>query len=271
MRNLRDKVEFAAAALFKLWLAVTSKGPQRIVLYYHGIKQRDRGNFEKQMAYVARRCHVVKASEIRSASANSGELLLAITFDDAFDSVYQIAEPILKKLGISATIFAPSDGLGEKPAWGMEADCEDTGEVMMTRERLLELDRHGFEVLSHTHTHSRLTTLTDEALRVELEESKLVLERMLGHRIVGISYPHGDYDARVCAGARTAGYALGYTIDPVMVDFSPSELEIGRFSVSPSDGLLKFRLKVCGAYQVSRYLRWLKSQIKTKPGLRGVH
>jgi len=267
VRNLRDKVEFVAAALFKLWLAIASKGPQRVVLYYHGIKERDGVNFEKQMAHVARCCHVVKASEIRSAPANGGKPLLAITFDDAFDSVYQVAAPILKKLGICATIFSPSNGLGEKPEWAIEADCEDTGEIMMTRERLLALDRQGFEVLSHTHTHPRLTTLTDEALRIELEESKLNLERMLGHSIIGISYPHGDYDGRVCAGARTAGYALGYTIEPIVAGLSPSELEIGRFSVSPRDGLLKFKLKVCGAYQVSRYLRWLKKQIKGKLGL----
>jgi hypothetical protein len=95
----------------------------------------------------------------------------------------------------------------------------------------------------------------------ELKESKQALETILSHEVNAVSYPHGAYNSNVCEAAKQAGYEQAFTIQPLVVDESTNDMRIGRFAVSPKDGLFKFRLKVSGAYQVVRYLRILKKKL----------
>jgi hypothetical protein len=95
----------------------------------------------------------------------------------------------------------------------------------------------------------------------ELKGSKQALEKALNHQVHAVSYPHGAYNSNVCEAARQAGYKQAFTIEPSVVDESTDDMRIGRFAVSPNDGLLKFRLKVIGAYRIVRCLRRLKKMI----------
>jgi hypothetical protein len=90
------------------------------------------------------------------------------------------------------------------------------------------------------------------------------LEKIVGHEVQAISYPHGAYSEKVTEMARKAGYQLGFTIEPAVVNDRTDNLRIGRFCVSPADSLMKFRLKVKGAYEVTGYLRRMKSLIGRK-------
>ncbi|HIJ71475.1 MAG TPA: polysaccharide deacetylase family protein [Planctomycetes bacterium] len=210
------------------------------------------------MDYLARSCKVVKPSEIMTAEAEGSKNIIAITFDDAFAGVKEHAIPVLREFGLPAGIFVPAGRLGQKSGWEVFDDFEDANGMVINEEQILELDKDGFEIFSHTYSHPVLTEVNDGRLEVELVESKNLLEGIVGHEILAISYPYGAYDARICEAAERYGYKLGFTIEPDMVCGATRCLEIGRFSVSPQDSLLKFKLKNNGAYQVAKYLRCLK-------------
>ena len=143
----------------------------------------------------------------------------------------------------------------------MASDCPDKDEIVMDEQQIIALDKEGFEILSHTVSHARLTDLNETDLEAELIESKQYLENILGHEISAVSYPHGAYDARIYRAVRRAGYVLGFTTYPNIVDNCADALRIGRFEVSPGDHPLVFKLKVNGAYQANRSLINLKRMI----------
>ena len=140
----------------------------------------------------------------------------------------------------------------------MPENCLDKNEVVMNKEQIKQLDRDGFEIFSHTWSHPVLTEIENGRLGAELLESKKLLEAIVGHKVTGISYPYGAYDVRVHKAVQRCGYKVGFTIEPSIINSATNCLEIGRVSVSPKDSLIKFRLKVSGAYQVVKYLQALK-------------
>lgn len=246
------------------------KKARRALIYYHNVREQDTARFEKQMAHLAKNCHVVKASEINRVKT-SAKQVVAITFDDGFVSVVKNAIPVLRKYGLTAAIAVPAGNLGQQPRWLLEDGGQRESELVVNEEQLLELDRAGFEVVSHTMSHLVLTKAEDDKLKFELVNSKQALEELVGHEVIGISYPHGAYDKRVCRAAEDAMYRLGFTIEPLMMDETTDNMRIGRFSVSPRDGLFKFGLKISGAYQVTSYLRALKAKLfgKNETGYSG--
>ena len=70
----------------------------------------------------------------------------------------------------------------------------------------------GHEVAVHTCTHPALTLLSDEQLKEEIEADKAALERITGKDVVGMAYPYGEFDERVCAAVKAAGLAYSRTV-----------------------------------------------------------
>lgn len=69
------------------------------------------------------------------------------------------------------------------------------------------LDQRGFEIGSHTMSHpSDLKMLHDEQLHYEIQNSKDILETVLGHTIKKFCYPRGRFDDRVKAKVKESGY-----------------------------------------------------------------
>ena len=139
---------------------------------------------------------------------------VAVTFDDGYRSVLDLARPILDELGWPATLFAPTDYIGsdEPMQWPGIDDWVGTPHerelLPLSWDDLRGLAGAGWEIGSHTRSHPHLTTLGDEELAAELVEAKSVCERELG-QCTSIAYPYGDVDARVIAAARDAGYRTG--------------------------------------------------------------
>jgi peptidoglycan/xylan/chitin deacetylase (PgdA/CDA1 family) len=243
-------------------MLLVRKKPRRIVLFYHSVKSQDAEKFADQMAcLVPSKYMVVKASEILLTSRDDGKSCIALTFDDAFVSVLNNAIPVLKDNHLTATIFVPTGCLGQSPRWEMAHNSPDRDETVMSSKDIAQLEKDGFEVLSHTVSHPDLTKISGTSLQDELKESKAKLEDIVGHEVCGICYPHGRHNTAVCETAKQVGYQYGFTVEPVAVDKSPDSMQIGRFSVSAQDSLMKFRLKASGAYEVVYPLRRIKRLI----------
>ena len=258
---MKDLTEFILALFYYAWLKLKGRPPSRVVIFYHDIKGHDVAGFRRQMAFLSRRYVVVKSSEIMTIDTAVSKPIVAITFDDAFVGVKEHAIPVLEEFRLTAGIFVPAGNLGEQCGWDVRKNFSDANSTVMNTDQILELDKKGFEIFSHSCSHPVLTGLNESVLEAELGESKNVLEGIVGHEVKAISYPYGAFDTRVCGATEKCGYKFGFSVEPSLVDRTTKPLEIGRVSVLPGDSLLKFKLKVGGAYQITKYLRRLKRSL----------
>ena len=133
---------------------------------------------------------------------------ILLTFDDGYQSTKDIAAPILRRHGFTATIFVVAGRLGGSNAW----DAEETQEPLLSADEILALRAEGFHFGSHTMTHVRLTRMAPEAALLELRESRSALESLLHEPVRTICYPWAQHDATVRSLARDAGYDSGVGI-----------------------------------------------------------
>jgi peptidoglycan/xylan/chitin deacetylase (PgdA/CDA1 family) len=174
--------------------------------------------------------------------------VVAVTFDDAYRSVHQLGLPALERLGVPATVFAPTAFVGsERPMrwagidhWDASVHRAELG--CMSWEQLRELATSGWEVGSHTRSHPRLPELGDEELTTELRESKEELEAGLGLPCTSLAYPYGACDERVVAAAQRTGYRAAASL--TRLPHAPEPLRWPRVGVYPENPHWLFRAKV---------------------------
>jgi peptidoglycan/xylan/chitin deacetylase (PgdA/CDA1 family) len=226
---------------------------EAIVLCYHALSPTWRADlsttpelFERQLKLLLRRGYrgVTFDHAVRTPHAR----LLAVTFDDAYSSVRELAHPILDRLGLPATVFAPTAGIdaGGPLSWpgidrwlGGEHEHELTP---MSWAQLRELADAGWQIGSHTVTHPHLTQLDDGALEEELGRSKAVCEERLQAPCGSLAYPYGDVDARVVAASARAGYTTAAALPSGLGARDP--LDWPRIGVYRGDDERRFRVKV---------------------------
>ena len=132
---------------------------------------------------------------------------VVITMDDAYRSIYDIAYPLLKKYGYSATLFVYTDFV-------------EATSIAMTWDQLREMKADGFEIGSHSITHADLTLKKDDEtdnafqdrIRREVVESKKIIDKHLDQNTVFFAYPYGSFDQLTVQLSQQAGYKLGLGI-----------------------------------------------------------
>ena len=258
--RLKQAVELICVIAYHCFSVVAGRKRKPVVLYYHGIKDSERHEFRRQMEYLKRKYTVLKPTELVELPAGCGQRAVAITFDDALANVVENVIPVLREFGLSAGIFVPTGQIGKTVSWDTPLYYPDKDEPLMKWADITALDAKGFQFFSHTVSHCNLTALDPGQLRYELLESRLTLEKMLGHKVDVISYPYGAYNSRVCQYAREVGYRYGFTITLECIKNGADRMQLGRFGVCPTESMLVFRLKVAGAYRVLTFLKRLISR-----------
>ena len=128
---------------------------------------------------------------------------VAVTFDDAYQSVLEHAVPILRRVGAPATVFAIADRLGRDNAWPGQWNGVPRLPLLSSA-GLRELVEHGLTIGSHGLTHRSLTTMSRDELEREIVESADALEQHVGVEVRHFAYPYGHRTpaARAVAAAR---------------------------------------------------------------------
>lgn len=136
------------------------------------------------------------------------EKTVVFTFDDALDSVRK-AVSVLASVGWPGTVFVVTDYAGTDNSlrwWGLEP-----GLVGLQWPALHELATQGWEIGSHTCSHSLLTTLSEPDLHQELAYSRSRIASKIG-TCEALAYPYGAGDERTAAVARDCGYLVACTL-----------------------------------------------------------
>ena len=142
---------------------------------------------------------VVTLSEAlaRLSRANPGEpRLAAMTFDDGYAAVHEVALPLLAAQGWRATVFAVTEYVGRSNRWPGQSPAVSESRLMDWSE-LRELSALGWEIGAHTRSHPDLRLLDDGDLCEETLGAKTVLEDRLGQPVRTFAYPYGSVDRRV--------------------------------------------------------------------------
>jgi peptidoglycan/xylan/chitin deacetylase (PgdA/CDA1 family) len=181
-------------------------------------------------------------------SEKQGSRVVAITFDDSYRSVLELAKPLLDHHGFPATIFVPTDWAGaERPMrWdGIEQWLGTPHEHALRAldwQELGELADAGWEIGSHTCSHPHLPALDDGRLAHELVASKALIEEQLSRPCTALAYPYGEVDARVQTATQRAGYRWAGTIPRVLAPIHP--LLWPRVPIYHGDDARRFRTKI---------------------------
>jgi peptidoglycan/xylan/chitin deacetylase (PgdA/CDA1 family) len=222
-------------------------GGRGVVLYYHAVRQDQRGTFARQMDILLR---VARPWGLDACPGQGQEPLVAVTFDDGYVSVIENALPELQQRGIPATFFVPTGSWGERPGWIKSPGHPFWQERVMSREELQRLAAEPLVTIgSHTVLHPNLLQVSAREATRELVESKAGLESLLGRPIEWFSFPHGAHDASLVRLALEAGYRRLFSIEPTLVDPLQPGVVNGRVAVDPDDWPLEFFLKIHGAYR----------------------
>ena len=216
-----------------------------VVLYYHAFPPESAASFARQLDLLKRLAVTVPAG---GSTPDRPGLYAAITFDDGFQNLVDVALPELKKRDIHSTIFMIADGFGKCLDWSAEFYDHYRTQRLMSEETLRSLASDLVAVGSHTLTHPMLTRLSPKGAEIEIRESKRRLEKILGRDVDLFSFPHGDYNESTVRMCRDAGYTRVFTTNPSFTRLDSDEFVIGRVTVEPADWPLEFSLKVRGAY-----------------------
>jgi peptidoglycan/xylan/chitin deacetylase (PgdA/CDA1 family) len=128
---------------------------------------------------------------IASAETASVELkgpMVALTFDDGFQSVHSIALPEMTARGMVGTNYVTINLLGSDSAY-------------IDTDQLHDFTNAGWEIGSHAMDHIDLTALREDELRLQLRDSYDELRRVVGD-VRSFSSPFGEFNGMVIGHAR---------------------------------------------------------------------
>lgn len=212
------------------------------ILAYHKIDTRFELGITATLPHVFKQqMHCLKNEEINVGSLEhvlTDPTHCSITFDDAYESVYDQAMPVLDAAEFKATIFPVTGFIGKDNGWDVNFFWQKFKH--MNAQQLCTISDAGHTLGSHTVSHRDLTLLNDTELTYELEYSKKHIEDLVGKKVTLLSYPFGKTDNRVIAAARAAGYTHGISMRGAADDL----FRIGRRAVYRFDRMATFKRKI---------------------------
>lgn len=169
-----------------------------------------------------------------------------ITFDDGCVSAHSIALPMLVEAGLEARFFITAGWTGKREGY-------------MSWSLLREMVQYGQRIGAHGWTHRFLTRCTPQELRMELEQTKKVLEDKLGIAVNEISLPGGRMNSVVLEACRKAGYSRVFTSTPAI--HRGDAFTVGRLNIMSNTSAVRLHDLL---HRNGKALRRLRSRAAAK-------
>jgi peptidoglycan/xylan/chitin deacetylase (PgdA/CDA1 family) len=236
-----------------------------MILCYHGITERlgadpkDRSSiavnqvvFLAQLRHLTRHYHVITLRDYLASRTNQEKLPLhsvVLTFDDGMRNFLSVAAPILNELRLSATVFLITEKVnGRRDLKGeLTWAPSDDHDFLSWQDVRALMENQAIDFGSHTCTHAKLTELSREDIRRELQSSLNTMRQNLKGAVVSIlAYPYGEYSPAIAEIARSSGYLSAVTTEAGSNSPQIDLHELRRAVIHRDDTLAVFAARVSG-------------------------
>jgi peptidoglycan/xylan/chitin deacetylase (PgdA/CDA1 family) len=166
---------------------------------------------------------------------------IAITFDDGYKDSYTHAFPILKKYGLPATLFIIVNEVGrsDRLSWQDIKDMQSCG--------LINFGSHA------VGPDPLVKIASEEELKMQIFDSKKILEKKLDRTVDAFSYPEGRFNAKIRQLVIDAGYKLAVATNPGKNFANDDNFALKRLRISSTcDNLFVFWIETSGYYNFMR-------------------
>jgi peptidoglycan/xylan/chitin deacetylase (PgdA/CDA1 family) len=163
------------------------------------------------------------------------EKILAVTFDDAYASIFETVEGALNHVSYPVTVFVPTGLVGDMNRWDHSKDSKP--EKIMNWQQIRKLSSMGMEIGSHTCTHPHLLKIDKSSQITEVSESIIELRSNIPdyhNNKIAFSYPFGEYDGAIMKMVIHAGYVGALANFRGNIRPTTDPYQIPRFTV-PAD------------------------------------
>lgn len=234
---------------------VVDQTAQTIIFCYHRLVDKVRypgteitpAMFEQQMKMLKDRgITVIGLQDLlawKRGEKNIPPRCAVITFDDGWKSQYEVAWPILKKMGYPVTLFLYTEGIaggslggGQAITWEMLGDMRDNGVDIEAHTATHQDLREGHTVMimepDRKRTKKKLTGAEYEQwVQNEVVGCKTLLEQRLAIKVNCFAVPFGNYNDHVKELARNAGYEAMFTVYGQPITWTSPMDALGRYAI----------------------------------------
>ncbi|MGI4866273.1 MAG: polysaccharide deacetylase family protein [Janthinobacterium lividum] len=236
------------------------------ILMYHALVERhepymaavhvEQARFIEQMAWLAASGHQVLplaealATLRQPAARQGGRSVVALTFDDGYQSLYTHARPILQQHGFAATLFLTTSSVGQPSYASLPefARSAPRGDRPLTWDELRALAAAGWRIESHGCTHRPLDALPAGQLAAELRQSQALIARQLGRAPGFYAFPYGRYDRHALRALGPLGYQAGFAVHTGLATPASDYRRLPRIELTAACDLATFQQKVATGY-----------------------
>lgn len=119
-------------------------------------------------------------------------------------------------------------------------------DLMLRADQVREMSRCGIEIGAHTITHPILKSIDDGTAAIEINESRRILEEIVGSPIAAFAYPNGkpgvDYDSQHVQMVKDAGFECAVSTSVGTASASGDIFQMPRFGPW-SESSIKFGIR----------------------------
>jgi len=157
---------------------------------------------------------------------NMDKNYLLLTIDDAFESFYLNAWPILKSKKIPFVLFVSTREIGK---YGY-----------MTWKQIKEIESSNLATIgNHSHSHEYLIDWKENKIKSDLNTSIKIFKEKLGYSPKIFSYPFGEYSTSLKKIVSDLNFKFAFGQHSGVIDPTKDFLELPRFPINEKYGELK--------------------------------
>lgn len=171
------------------------------------------GRFARQLSYLKKQGYVFySASELIEYYKERGSFPpkgITVTLDDGWKDNYTYAFPVLRELGVKATIFLVSSCIDQVSSKAQAKG--ESGRAHLSRDEILEMSRQNIEFGSHTLNHKLLHEISLSEVKLEVEKAKSQIEDLVQKPCKVFAYPAGYFSAEAQRVIENAGHIAAFS------------------------------------------------------------
>jgi len=264
-------------SIYPLIIREMTKRKATIIVYHNPNKE----IFEKHIQYIAKHYNIIPLDLVieniyRKRKYIMPKNSLAITFDDGYYENYRLCE-IFKKYNIQPTIYICAEIIGTKRNFWWDHSKKNeirSLKKMSNRHRLRTLEslydykrekeydiecaltysqiyklKNYVDFGSHTSFHPILTKCDDFELEEEIDKAKIKIENIVGRKCYNFAYPNGEYNEKILAKVKEAGYRSGRTTNVGWNNIKTDPFQLRVLGISDNASRTKLIAQLTGLPQ----------------------